>query len=36
MPAKTVLLLNGVAWDFLLGAVDFLVPYILLIEIDLA
>ena len=35
MPAKTVLLLNGVAWDLLPGAVDFLVPHILLIEIDL-
>ena len=36
VPAKTALFLYGVAWDFLPGAVDFLVPYILLIEIDLA
>ena len=36
VPAKAVFLLNGVSWDFLPGAVDFLVPYILLIEIDLA
>ena len=36
VPAKAVFLLNGVARDFLPGAVDFLIPHILLIEIYLA